>query len=136
MAALLDAVQHGKSIHKATVYVTAYPCHNCTKHLLRLGLPCRYIEPYPRSRAQAMDGQNVTDSFQPFTGVAPRRYHLLFTTTEDRKSPEGVRKSWMDHEKKQANPNVDPLLDHSGITVREEFAVSQLPSADVTASGR
>ena len=136
MAALLDAVQHGKSIDNATVYVTAYPCHDCTKHLLRLDLPVRYIEPYPKSRAQAMYGQNVTDSFQPFTGVAPRRYHLLFTTTEDRKSPEGVRKSWSDHEKKQADPNVDPLLDHSGITVREEFAVSQLPSTDVTTSDR
>ena len=83
-----------------------------------------------------MYGQDVTDSFQPFTGVAPRRYYLLFTTTEDHKSPEGVRKCWSDHEKKQVDFNVDPLLDHSGIRVREEFAVSQLPSTDVTASGR
>lgn len=129
MAAILDAVENGKSVKDATVYVTAYPCHGCAKHLLRLRLPVKYIEPYPKGRAQAMYGTDVAATFQPFSGIAPRRYHQLFTTTEDRKSPQGVRKPWTDTEKKVAEPNVEPLLDQTGIAVREAFATSQLPSA-------
>jgi deoxycytidylate deaminase len=129
MAAILDAVENGKSVKDATVYVTAYPCHGCAKHLLRLHLPVKYIEPYPKGRAQAMYGQDVAATFQPFSGIAPRRYHQLFTTTEDRKSPEGVRKPWTDTDKKAAEPNVEPLLDQTGIAVREAFATSRIPAA-------
>ncbi|HET9873655.1 MAG TPA: hypothetical protein VFP89_13810 [Propionibacteriaceae bacterium] len=126
MAAVLDAVSQGQSVAGAIVYVTTYPCHGCAKHLLRLALPVKYIEPYPKGRAQAMYGGDVEDSFEPFTGVAPRRYHQLFTATEDRKDPWGVRRSWSAAEKLGAEPNVDPLLDHAGINVREQFALAQL----------
>ena len=76
-----------------------------------------------------MYGRDVAAMFQPFSGIAPRRYHQLFTTTEDRKSPEGVRKPWTDMDKKAAEPNVEPLLDQTGIAVREAYATSRIPAA-------
>jgi deoxycytidylate deaminase len=130
MAAILDATQSGKSISsKAVVYVTTFPCHGCAKHLLRLGVEVKYIEPYPKGRAQAMYGIDAVASFQPFTGIAPRRYQLLFTATEDRKDLWGARKSWSATEKREAEPNVDPMIDHSGVSLREQYALAQLVSA-------
>ena len=126
MAAILDAVKLGQSVVNSTVYVTTFPCHGCAKHLLRLGLSVRYIEPYPKGRAQAMYGRDVEDTFQPFTGIAPRRYQLLFTATSDRKDVWGARRSWSVAERRVAEPNVDPLVDHAGVSVREMYALSQL----------
>lgn len=128
MSAILEAVEQGRSVKGSTVYVTAYPCHGCAKHLLRLGLPVRYIEPYPKSRAEAMYGQEVVGgAFQPFTGIAPRRYHQLFTTGEDRKDPAGVRKPWTASQKAAADPNVDPLIDQASIALREAVAIVRIP---------
>lgn len=131
MAAILDAVSHGKCIANATVFVTAYPCHGCAKHLLRLDLPVRYVEPYPKSRAEAMYGQIAMANFRPFTGIAPSRFQQLFNVTEDRKGPEGVRKTWTVAEKVAAEPKVNPLIDQAGIALREAVAISRLPTTSV-----
>lgn len=88
----------------------------------------KYIEPYPKSRAEAMYGQEVVGgAFQPFTGIAPRRYHQLFTTGEDRKDPDGVRKPWTAMQKAAADPNVDPLIDQASIALREAVAIVRIP---------
>lgn len=130
MAAILEVIKSGKSLEAGSVvYVTTFPCHGCTKHLLRLGLDVRYIEPYPKGRAQAMYGVDAVAAFQPFTGVAPRRYQLLFTATEDRKDIWGARKSWSATEKREAEPNVDPMIDHIGISFREQYALARLVSS-------
>lgn len=131
MNALLDALRRGVSLERATMYVTAYPCHNCAKHLLAIGLPVRYIEPYPKSRAQAMFGDTVTASFLPFTGIAPRRYEALFVDDADRKNPDGTRKPWGSDEKHTAQPRVDAKIDQRGIADREDAAIT--PSEDVVA---
>jgi len=126
MDALLSAIKEGHQVAGCTVYVTAYPCHNCAKHLIALGVPVRYIEPYPKSRAEAMYGDEVRKSFLPFTGIAPRRYQQLFDISEDRKGEDGSRKAWGTAEKKKARPKVDPFVDDSGITGREAVAVNVL----------
>lgn len=127
MDALMCAIRAGHKIDGCTVYVTDFPCHNCAKHLIALGVPVRYIEPYPKSRAEAMYGDEVRGSFEPFTGVAPRRYQALFDISEDRKAPDGSRKPWGSAEKQQARPKVDPFVDDSGIAGREWVAVAVLP---------
>jgi deoxycytidylate deaminase len=126
MNALLDALKRGASTDQATVYVTAYPCHNCAKHLVALEMPVRYIEPYPKSRAAAMYGEDVVSSFQPFSGVAPRRYQRLFEVIADRKATDGSRLPWDPANKKVAQPKVDPLIDQRGIADREATAIATL----------
>lgn len=128
MNALLDAIKRGVPVTGATVYVTAYPCHTCTKHLLALGLPVRYLEPYPKSRAAAMYGTAVQEQFLPFTGIAPRRYAALFRAVDDRKNPDGSRISWTNVEMKKAMPQVDPFVDPRGVAEREAKALAELPS--------
>lgn len=126
MAAVLDALNRGTSVEGSTVFVTAFPCHNCTKHLLAAGLPVRYLEPYPKSRAFAMYGTDVAGSFLPFTGIAPRRYDQLFHVAEDSKNADGSRPQWGAAERRAAYPKLDPFTEN-GMTDRETAAVAVLP---------
>lgn len=92
MAAIIDAARRGVSIDGCSIYVTTFPCHNCAKHIVAAGLRrVIYLEPYPKSRAEALyreelicdapdskpvDGRVV---FCAYTGVAPRQYAKLFS---------------------------------------------------------
>jgi deoxycytidylate deaminase len=126
MNALLSAMRSRVDPRSATMYVTAYPCHHCARHLLKLGLKVTYLEPYPKSRAESMYGAAVDTSFHPFTGVAPRRYAQLFTVTGDRKDSTGVRRSWDEPERASAIPKLDPFIDPLGIADRELSALGVL----------
>lgn len=125
MNALLSALRSRVDIADATLYVTAYPCHHCARHLLALGLSVIYLEPYPKSRAESMYGAAV-GHFHPFTGVAPRRYGDLFTVMGDRKDATGVRRQWGDSERDSAVPKLDPFVDPQGIADREISALGAL----------
>lgn len=126
MSALLDAVGRGDALDGARMYVTAYPCHNCAKHLLALGLEVIYLEPYPKSRAASMYGPSVEALMSPFTGVAPRRYKELFEPGPDRKGSDGARLPWSHPEKLAARPRINELLDQHGIAAREAAALNTL----------
>lgn len=88
MDALLDAARRGVSVSGATAYTTTFPCHNCARHLIAAGIRrVVFIEPYTKSRAEELHqdaiaiarsnpGQRL--SFEPFVGVAPRRYLEIF----------------------------------------------------------
>ena len=130
MSALLDAIRTQSSLGGATMYVTAYPCHGCAKHLVDLSLPVVYLEPYPKSRAATMYGRTVSRTFRAFTGVAPSRYQKLFAVTEDRKLPDGTRKSWTDTERRRAEPKVDSNVTISLINEREVTAIGRLPDPE------
>ncbi len=91
LAAIIDAARRGVAIDGYTIFVTTFPCHNCTKHILAAGLKqVIYLEPYPKSRASVLYGEELElDSadrrpkpgkvvFSAYTGVAPRQYGLLF----------------------------------------------------------
>ncbi|MBN2564178.1 MAG: hypothetical protein JXB46_00545 [Candidatus Eisenbacteria bacterium] len=99
MAALVDAARRGVSVQAGTLYSTTFPCHMCAKHIVAAGISrVVYINPYPKSLAQelhddsvAVDSTPVGDSkvnFQPFIGIAPRRYVEVFTAPQ-RKGPDG-----------------------------------------------
>ena len=126
MSAVLDAVRTGSKIEDCTLYVTAYPCHGCAKHLLALGIRVSYLEPYPKSRAAAMYGDEATLDFKPFTGIAPRRYEALFGAIGDRKDLLGLRKRWGETERKFAQPLINLLITQEGINQREELALASL----------
>lgn len=89
MDCLLSANRSGRSVVGGTMYVTTFPCHNCTKHIVASGLKrVIYVEPYPKSRADDLHGDSIsltprdTDcvQFLPFIGLGPRRYFDLFST--------------------------------------------------------
>jgi deoxycytidylate deaminase len=98
MEALSAAGRVGVSVRGAVLYTTTFPCHGCAKHVVVAGI-CRvvYIEPYPKSLAMDLhndsialeEGLETKDKvrFEPFVGVAPRRYTDLFSAT----TREGIR---------------------------------------------
>ncbi|MCI1277354.1 MAG: deaminase [Nitrospira sp.] len=108
MAALLDAARRGVSVKNCTLYTTTFPCHDCAKHIVAAGIKkVVYIYPYPKSRAGelypdsiSLDGliekRQSTDLggpvlFEPFVGVAPRRYLELFTMNTRKKDGKAVK---------------------------------------------
>ena len=102
VSALLSAGRRGVPTQGAILFSTTYPCHLCAKELVAAGIQrVFWIEPYPKSRAEAMFGESISDIisdedtfrviFTPFIGVTPRAYPRLFTTEEEykRKAPTG-----------------------------------------------
>jgi deoxycytidylate deaminase len=102
MEALLSLCRsYGNSSLGAIMYVTTYPCHNCTKHILCAGISkVVYIEPYPKSLAEelhsdAIDVAPIDENFSnkllfiPYRGVSPKRYQDFFEMREDRKDKDG-----------------------------------------------
>lgn len=75
------------------LYSTTYPCHNCARHIIAAGISkVIYIEPYEKSLAEKLHDDAITShseenkvSFEPFEGVAPRRYQVFFQSTSPRK---------------------------------------------------
>jgi len=107
MAALVDSARRGVPVHGLTMYVTTFPCHNCAKHIIAVGLrQVVYLEPYPKSRAQVLHGEEInldsidgTDSddrvvFLAFTGVAPRQYQRVFGMANRGKKGGLALKEW------------------------------------------
>jgi deoxycytidylate deaminase len=87
MLTICDAARLGKSLRGALLYVTTFPCHNCTKHILAAGITrVVFMEPYPKSRAKQLhkheieiEKQSETRvSFMPFLGISPYRYRDIF----------------------------------------------------------
>jgi cytidine deaminase len=94
MAAITDAARRGVSVNGCAMYVTAFPCHLCARHVVASGIGrLVYIEPYPKS----LSGELFPDSisidaghaapghvpFNPFVGIAPRKYVPLFSMKGD-----------------------------------------------------
>ena len=98
MNALLNCASTGISPKGGTLFTTAFPCHNCTRHIIAAGISrVVYIEPYPKSRAVDLHGDAVrlgrneerrkddasgAESkipFVPFVGIGPRRFLDLFS---------------------------------------------------------
>jgi deoxycytidylate deaminase len=88
MAALLACSRTGRTPVDGILFVTTFPCHNCTRHIIAAGLSrVHYIEPYTKSKALKLHGDACTESieetgkvpFLPFIGIGPRRYLDLFS---------------------------------------------------------
>ena len=87
MEALDTCARNGIPTKGCSMYVTTYPCHNCAKHIIDMGIEeVYYIEPYPKSKAAQLHDDAVTSDpsvrnkvrFLPFTGIGPRRFMELF----------------------------------------------------------
>lgn len=87
MVAVCDAARLGKRLKDCILYVTTFPCHNCTKHIIAAGIRKVYfLEPYPKSRAKQLHSNEIEIeqdnpdrvSFMPFLGISPYRYRDIF----------------------------------------------------------
>lgn len=87
MVSICDAARLGKRIKGCTLYVTTFPCHNCTKHIIAAGIQrVLFLEPYPKSRAKQLHSNEIEIeksslgkvSFLPFLGISPFRYRDIF----------------------------------------------------------
>jgi len=133
MAAVLDAARRGVSVHGAILYASAFPCHNCAKHIIAAGISrVIFIEPYPKSLAEQLHGDAIAvddpcrrDSsvhFEHFAGVAPVNYFTLFKSSGKRKELDGSPKVF-------SAGSIMPKLRgsfHSSPLVHEEEAIKDL----------
>lgn len=112
MEAILSCARTGASLKGATLYCTTFPCHNCAKHIVDVGIKrVVYVEPYPKSQARALfsdsialeslSGSQEKVTFEAFVGIGARRFFELFalglvsgTSPKKRKLPGGVVASW------------------------------------------
>ena len=87
MAALISAARRGVPVDQGLLFSTAFPCHECARHIVGAGIRRVYfIEPYPKSRVTemyrdsiAIDHEDASRvSFRAFTGIAPRLYATVF----------------------------------------------------------
>jgi len=140
MDALLSCARAGVSPQGAVLYVTTFPCHNCTRHIIAAGIErVYYIEPYGKSRAEELHedeivveeklerkrGRNRRLPFTHFVGVGPRRYFDLFSLTLSR-GHEVIRKqggATIDIQRANAWTRI-PLSPYSYLQ-KEEIAVEQ-----------
>lgn len=117
-SAIVDAARSGTSIDQARLYTTTFPCHECTKFIVGVGIiEVQYIEPYPKSLAGELYDDLVdtvppmsapTDKdarkadripFRPFLGFGPSRFDEVFIA-ENRKSDSGIA----EHDRELACP--------------------------------
>jgi len=91
MDALLDAARRGIPVEGCTAHTSTFPCHNCARHLVAAGIRrIVFVEPYPKSRARDLHDDSIgfpaeesadKITFEPFVGLAPRRYLDYFDAT-------------------------------------------------------
>lgn len=146
MAALTEAARRGVAVHGHTLYVTTFPCHECARLIVSAGIArVYYIEPYPKSLAaelypgsvlvEGAGGADARVRFDPFIGIAPRRYTDFFEMQEERKDRMGRVLNW---DPRAASPRV---LESSPFSVlreereAEDFA-AQLSVVGLQLTGR
>lgn len=118
MAAIVNAAKNGISIQGGHLFSTAFPCHECARHIVAAGIRVVYfIEPYPKSRvAELYDDSIIIDEddgvrvpFRAFTGIAPRLYSDVFQMPK-RKTKRGDWLEW-DAIRTDASPRrFEPVL--------------------------
>ncbi|GJD42353.1 tRNA-specific adenosine deaminase [Methylobacterium cerastii] len=61
MDAILSAARTGVSPRGTRLFVSAFPCHYCARHIVSAGIDeVQYIEPYPKSRALDLHCDAIT----------------------------------------------------------------------------
>lgn len=119
MAAIVNAAKNGIAVKDGQLFSTAFPCHECARHIVAAGIRIVYfIEPYPKSRvAELYDDSIAIDKddgvrvpFRAFTGIAPRLYADVFQM-QKRRNKDGGWLDW-DQVKKESSPRrFEPVLD-------------------------
>ncbi len=126
MNALLDAALRGVPVAGATLHSTTFPCHNCARHIIGAGIArVVFIEPYTKSRAQRLHADAATIArserdpekvaFEPFVGVAPRRYLEMFDAAARQRLGHLARKDETGHKQKFVKKQAFPVFVDAGL---------------------
>ncbi len=129
MTALMAAARKTISVEECLLYCTTFPCHVCAKHIIAAGIAkVVFIEPYHKSLAEDLfdDFLNIDKKsedetkiqFNPFVGVAPRRYIDIFKWNT-RKEVDGSKMKW-----DQANSNPRLWEEPSAVAKKEDNAAA------------
>lgn len=104
MNAISDAARFGRATRGGILYCTTMPCHLCTKLIVASGLvEVQYLQPYYKSLVRELyeDSVAIDESetftrvkFQPFRGVTPNGYRLVFEKGK-RKDSEDRAVKWV-----------------------------------------
>jgi deoxycytidylate deaminase len=127
MAAIVSAANRGVAVDSCTLYTTTFPCHECAKHIIGVGISrVVYISPYAKSLVREMFGKAVSidegsnDSqrlrFESFVGVAPRRFQELFVGKNRKDKKTGELMQW---DRRSAIPRLASELPAGTILDRE-----------------
>lgn len=133
MSAITDAARRGVSVQGAALYTTTFPCHGCARHAVAAGISrVVFIEPYAKSLATllhddsiSLDGLTSDENhvqFQPFAGIAPRRYLSLFQLGDSesfgkRKDSKGNKLDW---KPKEAQPRIGSWLNSQSVEIEKQ----------------
>jgi deoxycytidylate deaminase len=129
MAAISDAARRGIPLGGCTLYVTTFPCHECARLIVASGIKrVVYIEPFPKSLAAQLyptaiivEGHGHAEGhvvFEPFIGIAPRRYFDLFEMRSEKKDKlTGTAVSWTGPKATPRVPRSAPLYITAEATV-------------------
>jgi cytidine deaminase len=130
MCAISEAARTGTPLQDEFLYCTAFPCHNCAKHIVGVGLKSVvYLQPYPKSHVSELypdsieiDPETASENkvpFRQFIGLAPARYYLF---EKDRlKDDSGRIRAW---DKRLAHPTSRQAIPLQGDV--EKFALNRL----------
>lgn len=135
MTALTDAARRGVPVADCTLYASTFPCHGCARHIVAAGIRrVVFIEPYVKSLARDFHEDSICIEdcsentgmvrFEPFVGLAPRRYMDLFALNKFKKRKEtgGKASTWKPHE---ATPLLGGELSYRGVHL-ESIRLDQL----------
>lgn len=95
MAAITDAARRGIAIQGAILYVTTFPCHECTRNIVAAGVAqVIFVEPYGKSLAPTLYRRRSVDfhsgppsrdladdrvHYLPYVGISPNCFDVLFS---------------------------------------------------------
>ena len=111
MGALMEALRQGRSVKETIMYVTTFPCHECSRHIVASGIKkVYYIEPYPKSLVNLLHDDSISIEeqvehkviFKPYVGISPNKF-IRFFSVKNRKDRKGKMLPY-DHEK--SNPAI------------------------------
>ena len=105
MAAIVGAARKGIAIQDGILYSTTFPCHECAKHIIGVGITqVVFISPYAKSLVREMFGKAVAIdegqtgghrvSFESFVGVSPGRFQDLFQGKNRKNKETGTLSRW------------------------------------------
>ena len=103
MSAISDAARRGIPVQGLSLFCTTFPCHSCARHIVAVGISrVVYIEPYAKSLVKILYDDSIAVNewcegekrvrFEPYIGVAPRRYLSFFKMGKRKK--DGLALKW------------------------------------------
>lgn len=101
MNAISDAARFGRKTHGGTLYCTTMPCHLCIKLIVAAGIMnVQYLQPYYKSLVRELYEDSVSIDelisgkvlFQPFRGVTPNGFRMVFEKTKRKDSNDNALK--------------------------------------------